>query len=113
MRPTDGRCRRPPDDAAGVGTLALFFVGSVVLVRGWSARAEVARVDHLAGDVEQEARVHLLEGREAQLVRQIEALEARRDEVVAETAAAGLAKGERTPKRARPKPKLVWVANQD
>lgn len=98
--------------AAGVGTLAVFFVGTVVMLRGWSRRVEVARVDELADDVEQEARVHLLENREAQLVRQIEALEAQRDEVLAQTATARAADDTAT-RAPRHKPNLIAVSASD
>lgn len=95
----------------GVGTLALFFVGSIVLLRGRSARAEVARVDELADDVQHEARVHLLAGREAELLRRVVALETRRDEILSEAATA--TENERPSKRVRPKPALVMVSNPD
>jgi len=97
----------------GVGTLALFFVGSIVLLRGRRDRAEVARVDDLADDVQHEARVHLLEGREAELLRRVLALETRRDEILAEAAAATAAGAKRPSKRARPKPALVMVPTPD
>jgi hypothetical protein len=97
----------------GIGTLALFFVGSVVLLRGRSHRAEVARVNDLADDVQHEARVHLLEGREAELLRQVVALETRRDEILAETAAAAAAGTRHPSTRVRPKPALVMVPNPD
>jgi hypothetical protein len=64
---------------AGLVTLTVFAVGSLSLRRGRGDRAEVVRVDGLADGVEQEARGHLLRGREADLLRQIEALELRRD----------------------------------
>ncbi len=96
--------------AAGAGTLALFFIGTIVLRRSRSDRAEVARVDELADDTEQEARVHLLEGREAELLRQIHALETRRDEVLAQTAAAALARSEAP---ATPKPNLRVISGSD
>ncbi len=73
---------------AGLGMLTVFAVGSLALRRGRGDRAEVARVDGLADGVEQEARGHLLRGREAELLRQIEALELRRDEALAEAAEA-------------------------
>ena len=97
----------------GVGTLALFFVGSILLFRGRSDRAEVARVDELADDVQHEARVHLLEGREAELLHRVLALETRRDELLAESAAATTAGTERPGTRARPKPALVMVPTPD
>ena len=98
---------------AGIGTLAVFFAGSMALLQGRRDRAEGDRVDGLADDVQQEARVHLLEGREAQLVRRIDALELRRDEVLAETAAAAAAGSKTASKRGPHKPKLVMVASND
>lgn len=91
----------------GVGLLGVFFAGARDLLR---ARAETARVNGLADDVQQEARVHLLEGREAQLARKVEALELRRDEVLAEIAAAAKGTGAKGAPR---KPKLVMVASND
>jgi hypothetical protein len=99
---------------AGLGTLTVFAVGSLSLRRGRGHRAEVARVDGLADGVEQEARGHLLRGREAELVRQIEALELRRDEALAEAAAAANAGNDSPAKTKTPgKPTLVMVASDD
>jgi hypothetical protein len=97
---------------AGFGLLTVFAVGSQALRRGRGDRAEVTRVDGLADGVEQEARGHLLRGREAELIRQIEALELRRDEALAEAAAASNA-GNETPAKPSRKPKLVMVASND
>ena len=99
--------------SAGVGTLAVFFVGTVVLLRSRNRRAEVARVDGLAVHVEPEARIRLLEGREAELLRQIETLEARRDEVVAETAAASVAGSRAASNRTPGRPDLLVVSGSD
>jgi hypothetical protein len=100
---------------AGLGTLTAFALGSLALVRGRGDRAEVARVDELADGVEQEARGHLLRGREAELVRQIETLELRRDQALAEAAAAASNAGSGSPAKAKNprKPKLVMVASND
>ena len=100
--------------AAGLGMLAVFAMGSTALLRGRGRRAEVARVDGLADGVEQEARGHLLRGREAELLRQIEALELRRDEALAEAAAAANAgNGSHATTKTPRKPKLVMVASND
>ena len=99
---------------AGLGTLTVFAVGSLSLRRGRGDRAEVVRVDGLADGVEQEARGHLLRGREADLLRQIEALELRRDEALAEAAAAANAgNGSPATTKTPRKPKLVMVASDD
>jgi hypothetical protein len=98
---------------AGLGTLTVFGVGSLSLRRGRGDRAEIARVDGLADGVEQEARGHLLRGREADLLRQIEALELRRDEALAEAAAASKARDETPATEPSRKPKLVMVASND
>lgn len=98
---------------AGLGTLTAFALGSLALVRGRGDSAEVVRVDGLADGVEQEARGHLLRGREADLLRQIEALELRRDEAVAEAAAANAGNGSPAKAKTPRKPKLVMVASND
>ena len=99
---------------AGLVTLTVFAVGSLSLRRGRGDRAEVVRVDALADGVEQEARGHLLRGREAELLRQIEALELRRDEALAEAAAAANAgNGSPATTKTPRKPKLVMVASDD
>ena len=99
---------------AGLGTLTLFAVGLLSLRRGRGHRAEVARVDGLADGVEQEARGHLLRGREADLLRQIEALELRRDEALAEAAAAAnVGNGSPATTKTPRTPKLVMVASDD
>ena len=99
---------------AGLVTLTVFAVGSLSLRRGRGDRAEVVRVDGLADGVEQEARGHLLRGREADLLRQIEALELRRDEALAEAAAAANAgNGSPATTKTPRKPKLVMVASDD
>jgi hypothetical protein len=99
---------------AGLGMLTVFAVGSLALLRGRGDRAEVARVDGLADGVEQEARGHLLRGREAELVRQIQALELRRDEALAEAAeAANAGNGSPAKTKTPRKPKLVMVASND
>ena len=97
---------------AGLAMLTVFAVGSRALLRGRGDRAEVARVDGLADGVEQEARGHLLRGREAELLRQIEALELRRDEALAEAANAANAGNGTSASKPR-KPKLVMVASND
>jgi len=90
---------------AGLGTLTVFAVGSLSLRRGRGDRAEVSRVDGLADGVEQEARGHLLRGREADL---------RRDEALAEAAAAANAGNGSPAKTKTPRtPKLVMVASDD
>jgi hypothetical protein len=100
--------------AAGLVTLTVFAVGSLSLRRGRGDRAEVVRVDGLADGVEQEARGHLLRGREADLLRQIEALELRRDEALAEAAAAANAgNGSPATTKTPRTPKLVMVASDD
>jgi len=88
-------------------------MGSLALLRGRGDRAEVARVDGLADGVEQEARGHLLRGREAELLRQIEALELRRDEALAEAAEAANAGNGTSASKPPRKPKLVMVASND
>ena len=98
---------------AGLGMLTVFAVGSLSLRRGRGHRAEVARVDGLADGVEQEARGHLLRGREAELLRQIEALEIRRDEALAEAAAAADARNGSPANEPSRTPKLVMVASND
>jgi len=98
---------------AGLGMLTVFAVGSLSLRRGRGHRAEVARVDGLADGVEQEARGHLLRGREAELLRQIEALEIRRDEALAEAAAAADARNGSPATEPSRTPKLVMVASND
>ena len=98
---------------AGLGMLTVFAVGSLSLRRGRGHRAEVARVDGLADGVEQEARGHLLGGREAELLRQIEALEIRRDEALAEAAAAADARNGSPATEPSRTPKLVMVASND
>ena len=98
---------------AGLGTLTVFAVGSLSLRRGRGDRAEVSRVDGLADGVEQEARGHLLRGREADLLRQIEALELRRDEALAEAAAAADARNGSPATEPPRTPKLVMVASND
>jgi len=98
---------------AGLGMLTVFAVGSLSLRRGRGHRAEVARVDGLADGVEQEARGHLLRGREAELLRQIEDLEIRRDEALAEAAAAADARNGSPATEPSRTPKLVMVASND
>jgi hypothetical protein len=98
---------------AGLGTLTVFGVGSLSLRRGRGDRAEIARVDGLADGVEQEARGHMLRGREAELLRQIEALGLGRDEALAEAAAASNARDETPATKSPRKPKLVMVASND
>lgn len=72
----------------GAGALAAFFAGCTLYSRTRSQHAESTRGDNLTDDVEHQARIHSLEDREAELVRQIASLEARRDEILAELAAA-------------------------
>jgi hypothetical protein len=99
---------------AGLVTLTVFAVGSLSLRRGRGERAEVVRVDGLADGVEQEVRGHLLRGREAELVRQIKALELRRDEALAEAApAANAGRASHAKTKTPRKPKLVMVASSD
>jgi hypothetical protein len=72
----------------GAGALAVCFVGCMLFARGRTALAQTARFDEMADDAQSEARIHLLEGRETELVRQVASLESRRDEILAELAAA-------------------------
>lgn len=72
----------------GAGALTVFFAGCMTYLRGRSVKAETARFDEMADDIQSDARIHLLEGRETELVRQVATLETRRDEILAELAAA-------------------------
>ena len=72
----------------GAGALAVFFAGCMTYLQSRTVMAETARFDEMADDVQSDARVHLLEGRETELVRQVATLEVRRDEILAELAAA-------------------------
>jgi hypothetical protein len=72
----------------GAGSLAVFFAGCMTFLRGRSVMAETARFDEMADGVQHDARIHLLENRETELVRQVQTLETRRDEILADLAAA-------------------------
>jgi hypothetical protein len=95
--------------SASVAALALLLTGYALLSRSLSKQREIGRVDHLANDVEQEARIHLLENREAELRRQIETLERRRDATLAEMGHAY----ETTREEGQTRPKLVVVSSAD
>jgi len=90
----------------GAGALAVFFAGCMSFAEGRTTMAESARVDEMADEVQSDARVHLLEGRETELVRQVASLETRRDEILAELAAAVGETGRSTKTKA---PNLVIV----
>lgn len=70
----------------GAGALTAFFAGCMIFSQTSAKRAESARFDEMADDVERDARVHLLENRETELIRQVATLESRRDEILAELA---------------------------
>ena len=72
----------------GAGSLAVFFTGCMTFLRGRTVIAETARFDEMADGVQHDARIHLLENRETELVRQVQTLENRRDEILADLAAA-------------------------
>ena len=90
----------------GSGALAVFFAGCMTYLQSRTVMAETARFDEMADDVQSDARIHLLEGRETELVRQVATLETRRDEILAELAAAVGQTGPATRTRA---PNLVVV----
>lgn len=72
----------------GAGALAVLFAGCMVFAESRTEIAETARFDEMADDVQPEARIHMLENRETELVRQVASLESRRDDILAELAAA-------------------------
>jgi hypothetical protein len=90
----------------GSGALAVFFAGCMTYLQSRNLRAETARFDEMADDIQSDARLHLLEGRETELVRQVATLETRRDEILAELAAAVGQSGPSTRPRS---PNLVVV----
>jgi len=96
----------------GAGALAAFFAGCMMFSRTSAERVEKARFDEMADSVEDDARIHLLENRETDLVRQVESLESRRDEILAELAAAVGQNGRSLP--ARPKqPNLIVLPESE
>jgi hypothetical protein len=72
----------------GAGALAVCFSGCLIFAKSRNALAETTRFDEMADDAQSDARIHMLENRETSLVGQIASLESRRDEILAEIAAA-------------------------
>ena len=92
----------------GAGALTAFFAGCMIFAHTSADLAQTARFDEMADDVEDEARIHLLENRETELVRQVATLESRRDEILAELAAVHGGAGPSVPGRPTP-PNLIVV----
>ena len=94
----------------GAGCLAVFFTGCMAFLQGRTQKAETARFDEMADGVQHDARIHLLENRETELVRQVATLESRRDDILAELAAAVGETGRSTKTRT---PNLIVVPEAD
>ena len=94
----------------GAGALAMFFGGCMTYLRSRAVMAQTARFDEMANDVQSDARIHLLEGRETELIRQVATLEIRRDEILAEMAAAV---GQTGPATRTRNPNLIIVPEAD
>jgi hypothetical protein len=96
----------------GAGALAAFFAGCMIYSHTSAEHAETKRFDRMANSVEDDARIHLLENREADLIRQVATLESRRDEILAELAAVHGSAGP-SPHGNPPPPNLIVVPDSD